>query len=112
MGNGMTEGQIQDAVRLAIGREPDLVMWRNNCGVATIGRSVIRYGVGNPGGSDLIGLYRGRFIAVEIKRPGKKPTAEQLLFASLVRRKGGEYVVLTSVEDAAQWLAELRTRYL
>ena len=113
MGDGMTEGRIQDAVRIALSvASPEghrLVLWRNNCGVAVTRNATIRYGVGNPGGADLIGLYRGRFVAVEIKRPGKKQTPEQLLFASLVRRTGGIYAVIHSVEEATQWLAELRT---
>ena len=30
----MSEGQIQDAIRLALTDEPGLVLWRNNTGVA------------------------------------------------------------------------------
>jgi hypothetical protein len=101
----VTEGQLQDAIRLVLTGD-DLVMWRNNCGFASAEK--VRYGVGNPGGADLIGCFRGRFVAVEIKLPGKSQTPEQRMWGALVERKGGTYVVLRSVEEATQWLTNLR----
>lgn len=104
----MTEGQLQDAIRLAL-NDVDLVLWRNSCGVATIGTRTQRFGVGNPGGADLIGLFRGRFVAVEIKTPIGRQSAAQRTWQALVERKGGVYVILRSVEDARAWLADLRS---
>lgn len=57
-----------------------------------------------PGCSDILacGEYRGRkgvFIALEIKRPGNKPTPVQQSFLDMVARKGGLSAVITSVED-------------
>lgn len=101
----MTESQIQDAVRLSLGRHPDLVLWRNSIGVAERRGFTIRFGVGGPGGADLIGLFRGRFVAIEIKTPTGRQSPEQRLFQQLVERKGGTYVVLRSVDDAERWLA-------
>lgn len=105
----MKESQIQDAIRLALGREPDLVLWRNNCGSAERRGHHIRFGVGGPGGADLIGIFRGRFVAAEIKSARGRQSEDQRRFQSLVQSKGGVYAVLRSVDDALAWLAELRS---
>ncbi len=110
-----TEAQIQDAIRLELGdvaKYPELIVWRNNVGVLTDknGRHV-RFGVANPGGADLIGIFAGIFIAAEIKTPTGKQTEEQRRFEDLIVGKGGEDVVLRSGEDARQWVAELRRKY-
>ncbi len=52
-----------------------------------------------PGCSDVLCCWRGRFLAVECKRPGEKPTPEQESFLELVRRKGGVAIVAHGVED-------------
>lgn len=59
----MNESQIQQAIRVALGDEPDLVLWRNTAGVTeewdpTSGASrTIRYGL-TVGAADLIGILR------------------------------------------------------
>lgn len=107
----MTEAQIQDSVRLELGRDPDLVLWRNNVGMATMkGGAKVRFGVGGPGASDLIGLFRGRFVAIEIKTPIGRLAPEQRMFRDLVEKKGGTYVVIRSADEARQWLATMKTR--
>lgn len=105
----LTESQLQDAIRLELGRDPDLVLWRNNCGLAWMKNGApVRFGVGSPGGADLIGVFRGRFVAVEIKTPTGRQSAEQRQFQQLVERKGGVYIILRTVEDARAWLATMR----
>jgi hypothetical protein len=105
----MTESQLQDAIRLELGRDPDLALWRNNVGMAWMRNGApVRFGVGGPGAADLIGLYAGRFVAIEIKTPTGRLSPEQRTFQQLVERKGGIYVVLRSVDDARAWLATLR----
>jgi hypothetical protein len=108
----MSELEIQDEIRKELGnphKYPELVIFRNNCGVLqdANGRHV-RYGVGSPGGSDLIGIFSGRFIAAEIKTATGKESDEQRRFGALVQQKGGAYAVLRSVEDARAWIAQLR----
>lgn len=107
----MTEAQILDAIRLDLGSADGLVLWRNSCGFVEHGGRKIRYGVGSPGGADLIGCYRGRFLAVEIKTPTGRQSPEQRTFQGCVELNGGEYVVLRSVKDAREWLADLRRRH-
>jgi len=109
----MKESQLQDEIRLALGRVDGLVLWRNNIGVGEVRHGAnergykIRFGVGGPGGADLVGIYRGRFVAVEVKTERGRQTEEQRMFQQLVERKGGVYVVLRSVDDAQAWVATL-----
>jgi hypothetical protein len=105
----MRESILQDSIRLALGREPDLVLWRNNIGFDPERR--VRYGVGGPGGADLIGIFRGRLVAVEIKTETGRQSAEQREFEQLVKRKGGVYVVLRSEQQALEWIEEMRRAY-
>lgn len=90
---------------------------RNNCGsYKSPTGTFVRYGVGNPGGSDLIGLRTvtitpqmvgqciGQFVALEIKRPGQRPTEQQEQFMAMVRDRGGLAGVATSVEQAQAML--------
>jgi hypothetical protein len=89
-------------------------IWRNNAGVARYpDGSVVRYGVANPGGSDLIGLRTievtpdmvGRkvavFIAIEVKTPSGRLTDDQRRFLDFVRAAGGIGIVARSEDDLA-----------
>lgn len=65
-------------------------VWRQN-NVPVPGRSAIM-----PGLSDIIGLRRGRFLAVECKVPGAGPSEAQAAFLDAVRRHGGLGIVAHS----------------
>lgn len=108
----MTEGQLQDAIRLALGSDPALVLWRNNIGHAVMRHGArVTFGVGGPGGADLIGLFRGRFVAIEIKTPTGRQSPEQKQYEALVRRLGGEYAILRSVDEALSWLETMHRKH-
>lgn len=76
-----------------------IILWRQNTGCLQdkTGRW-IKYGL-CVGSSDLIGIYKGRFLAVEVKVPGKRPTSEQLNFIDVVNKAGGIAAWVTSVEE-------------
>jgi len=100
------ESEIQARIRLALGEEHDLTLWRNNVGVAEMWSSAgksqrVSYGL-CVGSSDLIGLLSpaGRFVALEVKRPGEKPTQEQVKFMQHVRQMGGFAAVVCSADEA------------
>ena len=90
--------QIRDAL-LATGR---VLLWRNNTGKLKdrTGRWVT-YGLGL-GGADLVGMLRpdGRFLAVEVKIPGERPTPEQEAWHRAARAAGAIVVVAHSVTEA------------
>lgn len=72
--------------------------WRANTGSFEVGKRRIRAGFrGQP---DVLGMLRdGRLLAVEVKRPGERPTPDQGAFLEKVRANGGVAVVATSVDD-------------
>lgn len=109
----LLEKTIQNEIRLALGREPDLTLWRNNTGHANYatdaGDRTVRYGLAR-GSADLIGVLApsGRFVALEVKRPGGKLTDEQSMFLALVRKRGGFACVVESVEAARAAIGRAR----
>lgn len=131
-GLGMNpETPLQNAIRLALGQDPDVCLWRNSTGAAQtydaerakIG--FLSYGL-CVGSSDLIGLVRirsqlpivtiggetypsfGRFIALEVKTEIGQSSKEQRRFLALVRSFGGFGAVVRSVEDARAAVARAK----
>lgn len=104
----MSEGHIQDAIRLALTDEPGLVLWRNNTGVAEHRNARVRYGLA-VGSADLIGCLDGRFVALEVKTPVGRASTEQRQWLDLVRRNGGFAAVVRSVAEAHAAIARART---
>lgn len=50
--------------------------------------------------SDLLGLTReGKFFAIEVKRPGGRPTPDQMRFLESVRSFGCRAFIATSIKD-------------
>lgn len=97
----MTEAQIQQAIRLALGREHDVLLYRNSVGVAQTpdGRTQ-RFGL-CVGSSDLIGIGPGgRFLALEVKTERGRVSPEQQRFIDLVNARGGIGAVVRSPEQA------------
>lgn len=68
--------------------------WRNNTGAARMGDRYVRFGT--KGGSDVLAILPGpgRLMAIEVKRPGGKPTEDQLAFLAAVRDAGGVALVV------------------
>lgn len=115
----MSEAEIQAAIWLAVGALPDVRLFRNNQGVATFaGGQRVKYGLANPGGSDLIGLRSivvtpdmvgqmlAVFTALEVKTPAGRVEPEQQNFISFVQRFGGIAGVARSPEDALRMLGK------
>mgnify|MGYP000438039372 CR=1 FL=1 len=101
----LTEGSIQDRIRIALGEDPRVCMFRNNVGQCVQDGRVVRYGTGGVGGSDLLGIVTmpdgvGRFCAMEVKSATGRPSPEQIAFLDAVRRRGGFAAIVRSVEDA------------
>lgn len=49
---------------------------------------------------DIIGCYRGRFCAFEVKRPGRDLTRIQAATIQAIKRAGGIALKITSFEEA------------
>lgn len=62
---------------------------------------------GMPGVADILGIMpdkTGRFLAVEVKTPKGRQSAEQVLFQKRVELAGGVYILARSVEDVDKGL--------
>jgi hypothetical protein len=108
----MKELNIQRLIQLELSKS-GVLTFRNNIGqYKTQEGYVIRYGVGNPGGSDLIGIVPtvvtphmvgntvGIFAAIEVKTPTGKPSKEQLNFIEVILKNGGIAGICRSPTDA------------
>jgi hypothetical protein len=108
-----SERHIQHAVREAIGSLNGCAFFRNNVGAADTEDRHIRYGLAE-GSSDLVGLVlmdsgAGRFCALEVKTASGRVSPAQKQWGELVRRYGGFYAVVRSVEEAVAAVARCRT---
>jgi hypothetical protein len=108
-----TEHEIQQRIRLACaGPGQEVRLWRNNVGrlIDAPGR-LVTFGL-CPGSADLIGyvpvtitpemvgMRLAVFAAVEVKRPGKRATPQQLQWLGAARAAGGRAGIATSVDEA------------
>lgn len=98
----MTEANVQAQILIDIGKYPNIRLFRNNVGMLqdATGRPV-KYGVCNPGGSDLLGWTTKTitpemvgqqvavFTAIEVKNDKGRVTEAQLNFISRVKQAGG-----------------------
>lgn len=65
-------------------------------------RNTNRYRI--KGVSDILGIWRGRFLAIEVKVKGRYATPEQRAFIQKVNAEGGIAFVAHSIEDVIQGL--------
>ena len=102
----MSESALVASIRLALGKDARVVLWRNNTGSAlrdfgAAGMRPLKYGL-CVGSSDLIGIVapHGRLIALEVKTASGRVTREQQQFLDLVQKMGGVARVVRSVDEA------------
>lgn len=104
-------------IRNDLAAVPGLMLFRVNVGDGWIGHPVKKNGtsviIGNarpfstgvPNGfSDLIGCYRGRFVAFEIKTANGRVHPAQLSFISAVKSNGGIAGLVRCTQDALDLL--------
>lgn len=105
-----SEAQTQSAILRYLAIAPR-VAWaaRMNSGAVKIpvpgGKDrFVRYGF--PGCPDVLGMFTdGRLLAIEVKSPTGRATAEQRAFLELVAASGGVSVLARSVDDVVAALA-------
>ena len=56
---------------------------------------------------DIIVCYRGKYVALEVKRPGGKPTELQLWNINEIRKSGGVAEIVYGWEDVVTVLNEV-----
>lgn len=80
--------------------------WRQNVGAATF-EQVNKAGAkkkyfvqfGHPGIADIIGIYKGRFLAIEAKVGKNDQSPAQREFERSVKAAGGIYILAYSLDD-------------
>jgi hypothetical protein len=99
---GKAEGVVQMQIRQFLEAKGFKVL-RQQSGVFRGHVGLVR--VGEKGVSDLIACSpSGAFIAVEVKKPGGKPTEEQLDFIDEINKRGGVALVADNLGDVIQAL--------
>ena len=115
----MGEKKIQTDILLAFGARPGMRIWRVNTGkaygysvvanaLARAGQAELLQGMpltkyGTPGSPDIHGIADGgRYIAIEVKRPGEDLTDEQEAWRRMFEGHGGLYIVGHSTEEVAR----------
>ena len=95
----MKETNIQQLIRIEASKH-GFRLWRNHVGGLYDGDGRFhKFGLCK-GSSDLIGISPdGRFVAIEVKMPGEKPTKEQVIFIQYVQSMGGIAGVADSVDS-------------
>lgn len=95
------EDQLMDAVKVAIGCMPGVIVMRNEVGRATaMGTSYPKlYGLGE-GSPDLVCIVRGRWLGLELKTPKGRLSAAQEGCHAAWRMAGAVVVVVRSVAEA------------
>lgn len=101
-----TEHQIQSSILDRLGLLSGAFFWRENSGLLRVGQpgSERFFRAGIAGIPDIMGVYKGRSVGIEVKRPGKKQSADQKAFERRFDECGGIYVLCT---DATQVISQI-----
>jgi len=85
---------------------PGCYAWKNdNTGVYDPARGKFRKVTSKfkpPGVADIIGVYQGRCLCIEVKREGGQPTTAQVSFLRRIAREGGIAGVARSLAEAKE----------
>jgi penicillin-binding protein-related factor A (putative recombinase) len=97
-----SEANIQKSIITFLERIGAVVLRTNSGHVVTESGAHIQMGAA--GTSDLTACYQGRFVAIEVKKPGNKPTVKQQAYLDRVTAAGGLAFVATSIDDVQEAL--------
>lgn len=102
----MNEAAIQSQIRLALGQRDDVMLLRINVGKfrplhGPQDRVIQSASNGTP---DLLGVWNGRALAIEVKNAKGRQRPEQVAFQKAWEARGGLYILARSVEDVMEVL--------
>jgi len=101
------ESEIQKAILDYFAHFKYTKVWRNNSGTAQVklGKNEYWMKLAPKGTPDLIGyLPDGRFLGIEVKRPGQHATKEQQEFLDELNARGGLGFVAHSIDEVVDTL--------
>ena len=103
---GKEETEIQNAIRVVLSEIG--IVKRNNVGTFYTfdGRPIA---IGIPGEADLT-LFQngGKTVFIEVKTPKGKQNKWQKHFQNVVERRGYEYIIMRSVDDARRYIKDVK----
>lgn len=108
----VTEGEVQNQIIDWLCLK-QIFNWRQNtmgvyCGNDDYGKAKFRKAPAT-GVSDILGvLPSGRFLAIECKRPGGKPSVEQMEFIDNVNANGGLGFIADSLDKVMEMLEDVK----
>tara|TARA_R110002012_G_scaffold131849_3_gene284714 strand:+ start:1435 stop:1731 length:297 start_codon:yes stop_codon:yes gene_type:complete len=68
-------------------------VWANNTGMIKTEDRVVRFGL--KGSSDILGIYKGVFLGIEVKTGDATQSKDQKIFQRMLDMRGGVYVLCT-----------------
>jgi hypothetical protein len=86
-------------------RLPGCHFWRANTGAAKFKDRTVRFG--ERGQADILGVAKGRFVAVEIKTETGRIRPDQDAWGHLITQAGGMYILARCLDDALGPVQEL-----
>lgn len=90
-----TENDIKSLILEYLKYRSDIKVWRQNAG-----KMRGKYTIGPDGISDIVGTIKGgRTVYIEVKRPGKKRSKDQIKFQNRVEALGALTMVVTSLDE-------------
>lgn len=110
----MLEKQIEKQILTYLNYQPDVFAFKvNTVGVYDAKKKLYRKNRNPfliPGTSDIIGMWRGKFFAIEVKTPKtiSRVSPDQINFLQAVNKKMGLTLVACSLEQVIHWLTRLR----
>lgn len=106
----LTEKQIEHQIMGWLKYSGVFVFKVENGGVFDQKRGAFRFNhaLRLPGIADIIGLYEGVALAIEVKSAKGRLSPAQISFRDLWLENGGKYVLARSVEDVEQFIGEIK----
>lgn len=99
------ESDIQKSIIDYLRLRDFIVFKHHSTGFKVVKGKAIPFKYGDRGISDIIGLSNtGQFIAIEVKRKGRKPSTEQIDFLKKVKEHKGISILAYSLDDVMQVL--------
>lgn len=99
-----TEKTTQAAILQYLGIR-GIFHYRQNTGAVKTAHGFMRFGF--PGAPDIVAIFRGRYIGIEVKDVKGYLNANQKEFRSKLETAGGMYMVARDVDDVVKYFEPL-----
>lgn len=108
------EGLIKNQICEWLSYQRDMMFWQNqSVGVYDPGKGIFRKCKSKyqrNGVADILGVYKGKPLAIEVKSKKGYPTVEQKAFLAEFEKMGGIAILARSIEDVEKVLKQVDQR--